>query len=293
MTNSTSGNKLESYQHNLRIKVLMEKLKIKLKNFSVLDKQGFMLGQVKDVVIDSARQLNLVILEADNYNDSRSLLVRSTNIHEVNSDKKAVVLDLTKAEIENQPEYIPSKIQDTEQKSARVRPTEVDRNMAKSDSVELKNESIEREQFDYSEPLDVVEEEVIRLLEERLVVDLKKQKLGDVIVRKEVETRIIQVPVRREKLIVEQVGTENRKLAEIDLGQPEEIEAVEQVEVANSQTQPNVSGVFSSPRTASLVLDAIAKQRIHGCKQVRVEIVLEDETYQQTYQEWFSRCSGK
>ena len=293
MTNSTSGNKLESYQHNLRIKVLMEKLKIKLKNFSVLDKQGFMLGQVKDVVIDSARQLNLVILEADNYNDSRSLLVRSTNIHEVNSDKKAVVLDLTKAEIENQPEYIPSKIQDTEQKSARVRPTEVDRNMAKSDSVELKNESIEREQFDYSEPLDVVEEEVIRLLEERLVVDLKKQKLGDVIVRKEVETRIIQVPVRREKLIVEQVGSENRKLAEIDLGQPEEIEAVEQVEVANSQTQPNVSGVFSSPRTASLVLDAIAKQRIHGCKQVRVEIVLEDETYQQTYQEWFSRCSGK
>ncbi|HAX77474.1 MAG TPA: hypothetical protein DCY88_16970 [Cyanobacteria bacterium UBA11372] len=143
----------------------------------------------------------------------------------------------------------------------------------------------------YYEPLDVIEEEVIRLLEERLVVDLKKQKLGDVIVRKEVETRIIQVPVRREKLIVEQVGPERRQLAEIDLGQAEEIAEVEPEQNVKQDNQPTVSGVFNSPRTASLLLDAISKQRSHGCKYVRVEIVMEDDKHQQTYQEWFNRCS--
>lgn len=63
----------------------------------------------------------------------------------------------------------------------------------------------------------VGQEEVIPLREERLVVDQKKQKVGEVVVRKEIETEIIQVPVQREKLIVEQVGAEPKQLAEIDL----------------------------------------------------------------------------
>ncbi|MDX2239153.1 MAG: DUF2382 domain-containing protein [Leptolyngbyaceae cyanobacterium bins.302] len=63
----------------------------------------------------------------------------------------------------------------------------------------------------------VIHEEVIPVREERLVVDHKKQKAGEVIVRKEIETEIVEVPVQREKLIVEQVGAEPRQLAEIDL----------------------------------------------------------------------------
>jgi len=63
-----------------------------------------------------------------------------------------------------------------------------------------------------------LEEEIIRLLGERLVVDRGKRKIGEVIVRKEIETRMIQVPVRREKLIVEQVSPERKQLAEINLG---------------------------------------------------------------------------
>ena len=288
MTNSTSINKIESYQHNLRIKVLMEKLKSKLKNFSILDKQGFVMGRVKDVVIDSARQLNLVVSEADNYNEYRLFLLRSSHIQQVDSENKSAIVDLSKAEIENLPEYIPSEKPDAEPKTTTEKTPEINRNLSENNAVnESKNDSP-----GYSEPLDVIEEEVIRLLEERLVVDLKKQKLGDVIVRKEVETRIIQVPVRREKLIVEQVGPERRQLAEIDLGQAEEIAEVEQ-QNAKQDNQPTVSGVFNSPRTASLLLDAISKQRNHGCKYVRVEIVMEDDRHQQTYQDWFDRCSGQ
>lgn len=64
---------------------------------------------------------------------------------------------------------------------------------------------------------EVVQEQVIPLREERLIVDQKKRKVGEVVVRKEIETEIIEVPVQREKLIVEQVGAEPKQLAEIDL----------------------------------------------------------------------------
>lgn len=289
MTNSASLNKLDSYQHNLRIKVLLEKLKSKLKNFSVLDRQGFVMGRVKDVVIDSARQLNLVVSEADNYNDHRLFLLRSSHIQQVDSENKSAIVDLSKAEIDNLPEYKPSEKQDAEPKIGSQKPTGIPSNISEMPVVNEANKA----PTEYYEPLDVVEEEVIRLLEERLVVDVKKQKLGDVIVRKEVETRIIQVPVRREKLIVEQVGPERRQLAEIDLGQAEEILEVEPAQIASENNQPTVSSIFNSPKTASLLLDAISKQRNHGCKYVRVEIVLEDDAHQQTYQEWFNRCSGQ
>jgi stress response protein YsnF len=66
---------------------------------------------------------------------------------------------------------------------------------------------------------EVAQEEVIPLLEERLIVDQKKRKVGEVVVRKEIETEIIEVPVQREKLIVEQVGPEPKQLAEIDLAE--------------------------------------------------------------------------
>lgn len=63
----------------------------------------------------------------------------------------------------------------------------------------------------------VVDEETFQALEERLVVDHHVRKAGEVIVRKEIETEIVEVPVKREKLIVEQAGAEPRQLAEIDL----------------------------------------------------------------------------
>jgi stress response protein YsnF len=65
----------------------------------------------------------------------------------------------------------------------------------------------------------VSEEETIRLLAERVVVDRHKRKAGEIVVRKVIETEKVEVLVRREKLIVEQVSPEYRELAVIDLGQ--------------------------------------------------------------------------
>ena len=69
--------------------------------------------------------------------------------------------------------------------------------------------------------LKILSQDIVRLVEERLVVNRSKRKIGEVIVRKEIETRIIQVPVRYEKLIVEQISPERKQLVEINLGQAE------------------------------------------------------------------------
>lgn len=298
MTNSTSAKNLESAQHNLRIKVLLEKLKTKLRNFSVLDKQGFLLGQVRDVKLDSSRQLNLVISEADNPNNPRLFLLRSTHIQQVDSKNKTVFVDLSKKDTENLSEYKPRQTlnADLSKPSPSSVPVGIEAMKPTAPAVSNlaeSNDGIDEQDEDDLEDIDLpVMDEVIRLLEERLVVDVKKHKLGEVIIRKEVETHIIQVPVRREKLIVEQIDPERKQLAEIDLGQAE-IPQFETHELAHDDGQPTVKGVFNSLKTASLILDAIAKQRNHGCKQVRVEIVLENPDDKATYQEWFDRCSSK
>ncbi|HBB35000.1 MAG TPA: hypothetical protein DDZ80_00315 [Cyanobacteria bacterium UBA8803] len=137
---------------------------------------------------------------------------------------------------------------------------------------------------------EVVEEEIVRLLEERLVVNRSKRKVGEVVVRKEVETVMVQVPVQREKLVVEQVGSESKKLAEIDLGQGE-VTGVGLADIPSSDTPYTVRGEFLSPKAVSNLLDAIALQKPHGCTKVRVELVVENPEFQANYQKMFDRCS--
>ena len=82
-------------------------------------------------------------------------------------------------------------------------------------------EKLENDRVSSEDTLKVLSQDIVRLVEERLVVNRSKRKIGEVIVRKEIETRIIQVPVRYEKLIVEQVSPERKQLVEINLGQAE------------------------------------------------------------------------
>ena len=157
------------------------------------------------------------------------------------------------------------------------------------------NKNMIESQAEVAKSAEVEEEDTFRLIEERLIGDHKKSKVGEVIIRKEIETQIIQVPVRREKLIVEQVCPENKRLAEIDLTQGE-ISGLEFIEddrplgtVIN--THVNVSGEFSSPKIASLLLNAIAQEKNHGCEQVKITIAVTNESLRKKYQEWFARCS--
>jgi Domain of unknown function (DUF2382) len=150
-------------------------------------------------------------------------------------------------------------------------------------------------------------EEVIPLLEERLMVNLIRRKVGEVVVRKEIETHILQmqVPIRREKLIVEQVLPEYKRLAEVDLGQvvsadravaasPDDL-GIAQIEQhlqslsLRQDSHPKVYGQTNSPQVASDLLDMIAHMPSHNCEAIKIEIVLKDSMNQDTYQALFDR----
>lgn len=165
----------------------------------------------------------------------------------------------------------------------------------------------------------VLTEEVVPLLEERLMVNLLRRKVGEVVVRKEIQTHVlqVQVPVRREKLIVEQVSPNYKKLAEIELGQASYSEAAiasmidnlsmvddlgkaeceqaaqprlaKPLDQSTQTNQPMVCGETDSPQTASDLLDMIAHMPSHNCETVRIEIVLKDSKHQDIYKALFDR----
>ncbi|WP_448271769.1 YsnF/AvaK domain-containing protein [Nostoc sp. DSM 114160] len=281
-------NTLQAKGNSRTISSLVD-LRKKVNNFAVFDNQGQLVGVVHDLIVDANRRLNLVISNQANQKTAESsqqlvdkhpslFQLQSQRIKKIDKPTQSVFIDLNKSEIEYMPEYLesetPGDFNSTEQ---------VANNQTTNSSVESLN-NLEQ----------IPEEQIIRLLEERLVVESSKRKVGEVIVRKVIETRMVQVPVWREKLIVEQISPEHKQLAEIDLGQ-EEISGVDLTEVERLEVTHDsgltVSGEFSSPKIANLLLNAIALERNHGCKQVRVTIAVEDELHQKKYQEWFDRCS--
>ncbi|NJR51042.1 MAG: DUF2382 domain-containing protein [Leptolyngbyaceae cyanobacterium CSU_1_3] len=143
----------------------------------------------------------------------------------------------------------------------------------------------------------VVQEQSIQLLEERLNVDFIKRKIGEVVIRKQIETRIIEVPVRREKLIVEQINPEHKKILEIDLASETDLELKDYIpegyQVSPDRAASEAVGEFDSPKTVAWLMDTIAHQSPHGCKRIRVAIELDDSTHSDLYQDWFDRCSIK
>ncbi|BAY46497.1 hypothetical protein SAMD00079811_41090 [Scytonema sp. HK-05] len=279
-----------------RISALLESLRAKVKNYAVIDRQGQVVGEVQDLIIDGNRQLNFVVSDSDNQVKDQLFLLSSKVVEKIDSQIKQIFINVDKSQIE-QIEYLPEYIQ----RESQVSEMEQNSNTPEANTQDSALNSAVANATDIH--IDSVEE-IIRLLGERLVIDRTKRKIGEVIVRKEIETEIVQVPIRREKLIVEQVSPERKQLAEIDLGQeqisgidltqaqtPEGVSEGETAAFANFDGGLTVSGEFSSPKIASLLLNAIALERNHGCKAVRVTILVEDEEHQKTYQEWFARTS--
>ncbi len=154
-------------------------------------------------------------------------------------------------------------------------------------------EEVDNQSFlESDDATEVVEEEIVRLLEERLLINRSKWKVGEVVVRKEIENQLVQVPIRREKLIIEQVSPEIKQIAEIDLGKGE-VTDLDPRKISSSDSPYTVTGEFLSPKAASHLLEAIALQGRHGCAKVRVELVLDNPELQETYQQMFDRCSKR
>lgn len=125
----------------------------------------------------------------------------------------------------------------------------------------------------------------ILLLEERLIANIDRRKVGEVVVRKKVETEIIEIPIRREKLIVEQVSPEYKQIAVIDLGTDRSSYIPVNEEVSLNYSQPVVKSEFESIKLASQFLNAIAHLSDAGCTSIKIEIKVKDISVQKAYQE--------
>lgn len=381
MNNETPRQQLESIKETAQINRSVEKLRIKLKNFTVIDSQSETIGEVQDIILGTNRQINFVISQNNNDQSSRQFLLISKLVQKVDPSNRSVIVDISKAEIDALPEYVKQETpgmetpelpdnSETPAYEAADKDITIDSDFYPSvmpaantdnfnvdtlemgstsdlslDEIDISEEDITIDSDFYSSEIapatnaevdiddlfnlaseetvstsdvgladtqqwddlidtdtsEVLEEELIRLLGERLIVGRSKRKVGEVIVRKEIETRMIQVPVRREKLIVEQVSPEHKQLAEIDLGEEEisgieltaaEMSGTKMPALARADNELTVTGEFTSPKIASLLLNAIALERRQGCKKVRLEIVVEDVERQKSYQEWVDRASG-
>lgn len=290
---------------NNRIDILLEKLRGRLKDFVVKDNEGKIFGAVKDLVLDNNKQINLVV-SINQLESSNQVLLVSKLVRKIDPINKSVLINISETETENLPQYRIRAMSDMvypENTSNQV-PAFTEDNSIQSSGVENVSAAADALTPTATMQSSSALEEVIRLLGERVVVDRNKRKVGEIIVRKEIETHMVQVPVRRERLIVEQINPEHKELAAIELGS-DEIDGIQQYEAevstdqvlrtfaSNVSNELTVSGEFDSPKIASLLLNAIALERRHGCHKVRVEIVVEDAERQQTYLEWFERASGK
>ena len=129
-----------------------------------------------------------------------------------------------------------------------------------------------------------LEEHQIKLLEEKLVVKRIKQKVGEVIVRKQIETKTIHLPIRREKLIIEKAGLTNEHLAEIDLGEGE-INGVKFSELTNTDDLYLTQSNFVSSETVQQLLTEVHNRSNNKNVKIRLEIIADSSESQATYQD--------
>ena len=135
------------------------------------------------------------------------------------------------------------------------------------------------------EPTNSLEDDVynIRLLEEKLTVDRRKQKVGEVVIHKQIETRMVQVPVQREKLIVERVGERSENLAEVVIGE-NKVNGFKFSEINDNDTLHLTKSNFVSVETAEKILADIHYLSTTANTKVRLEIVT-NSSQQQTEQQ--------
>jgi stress response protein YsnF len=142
---------------------------------------------------------------------------------------------------------------------------------------------------------EVLSQETIPLLEERLIVNFTQHKMGEVVVRKVIETHVlnINIPIRHEKLIVEQVAPTYKQLAVVELEGTtfnekelyEKYPEILKLAVGNADKdnaiskdtsiiQTIVKGEIASLEDAHKFLDSVFIQISNNCEGAKVEVTL-------------------
>ena len=133
----------------------------------------------------------------------------------------------------------------------------------------------------------IASEEVyqVSLLEEKLQIARQKYKVGEVVVRKKVETKMIQIPIRRESLIIEKSGNNPEQLGEVVIGE-EKVNGFKYKELNNTTNNLyTTKSNYLDITTAQELLEAIANLVSGANSRVRLEIVTNYADYQLEHQD--------
>ncbi|MDV3000162.1 MAG: hypothetical protein N5P05_001768 [Chroococcopsis gigantea SAG 12.99] len=125
------------------------------------------------------------------------------------------------------------------------------------------------------------QEIVFQLLGERLVVDREKRQIGEVIIRKVVETEMVSVPLRREKLIIERVDDPVEKIGEVELSREK------------AQHIQGITAEFPSLQIAIEALKILSLQNPGESNRVHLEIFVQDGDLRTSYQNLLDNWSSK
>ena len=249
------------------LKSQLSNLEQQLISFEIVDRQGIKRATVKDIYYDSDADLNLLL---ELYEANRKLSLRrlgSEDICQMNLENKLIISNLSNQQLEDLPIYqpVPAHIKDALTKSPEYNDCDMNPNL------------------DIAEDSNNLETIDITLLEEKLEVVRRKQKVGEVIVRKKVETRIVEIPLRREKLVVERIGKNPQQLAEVVINE-EKVNGFGYDELEQNRHRLNVTrSQHFSLKQAQSILDAIANSATDNLK-IRLEIVSDSSDSQQQYQ---------
>jgi uncharacterized protein (TIGR02271 family) len=124
----------------------------------------------------------------------------------------------------------------------------------------------------YQKSSEIRESYKIPLLEEKIKINRRKQKTGEIVVRKEIETKTVQIPISREKLIIERIGKHPEQLAEVIIKE-EKVNGFEFGQIDTNENLHVTKSHFLTVTTAQKLLEALAHLSNTGDAKIRLEIV--------------------
>jgi hypothetical protein len=138
---------------------------------------------------------------------------------------------------------------------------------------------------------EIRESQQIPLWAEKLTVNRRQRKVGEVVVRKQVETRMIQVPIKEEKLIIERIGENPEQLAEVVIG-TSQINGVPSDKFSQTDTLHITKSHYLSIEMAQNFLKALALLPSAANSTIRLEIISDSSEEQIKHQQICDRFTA-
>jgi stress response protein YsnF len=262
------NNKIQTMvlSNNRDIKSQLSELEKQLISYKVLDRQGMYRAKVADIYYDVSNELNLLIKLIGVDEPLKLQKLEARDISRLDLNNKQILSNLSDRQLENLPIYqpVPPHVKDALTESSKSSDRQM--NLAHND-----DRLLDRDVYQIS------------LLEEKLQVNRRQQKVGEVVVRKHVETRMVKVPIRREKLIVERIGKNPERLTEVVVTEGR-VNGFKYEELQNTDELHITKSHFLDIQTARQLLEALAHLSSVGNARVRLEIVTNCSEHQIEHQ---------